>query len=202
MNSAFRFFTAIATVATGLVIPQETVASGHPPTQPIEIIGMSADEEAATLRDLALFAEAGLPLPPMTISRHQSRVACKGHEGLHQTDGTRSVIDICTTESGVWEARTILHELTHAWAFHFMTKEQMDAFQNVRGWHYWLDYGHAAWEENGTEQAAEIMVWGLSDHPERLMRIDHRSCAELHAGYVALTSLEPLHGYTDFCDGR
>jgi hypothetical protein len=166
------------------------------------MIGMSADEEAAAWKDVALFDEAGLPLPPLTISRHLDRIECNGHEGLHETDGTRSVINICTSESGQWEARTILHELTHAWAFHFMTRAQMDAFKKVRGWTYWLDYNHAAWEENGTEQAAEIMVWGLSDRPVPVMRIDQRSCTELRAGYVALTDLEPLHGFEQFCDGR
>ena len=201
MSNALRFITAIATIVSGLVVPNETVASGRPPTQPIEIVGMSADEVAATLRDVGLFAEAGLPLPAITITRHDDRVACNGHEGLHQTDGARSVIDICTESSGAWEARTVLHELAHAWAFHFMTKAHMDAFQKVRGWQHWLDYDHAAWGDNGTEQAAEIMVWALSDHPERVVQIDHRSCDELRAGYVALTGLQPLHGYTDYCDG-
>jgi len=202
MSNAARIFTAIASLISGVAVPHETVASGVRPTPSIELVGMTADEEAAARRDVALFVEAGLPLPSLTINRHHDRVACNDHEGLHHESGSRSVIDICTTESGVWEARTILHELTHAWAFHFMTRDHQRAFQKVRGWQYWLNYDDAAWEDNGAEQAAEIMVWGLSDHAVPVMRIDQRTCADLRAGYVALTGLEPLHGYTTYCDGR
>jgi hypothetical protein len=199
MSNAARIFTAISSLISGVVVPHETAASAVRPTPSIELVGMTPDEEAA-LAGISLFVEAGLPCL-VDINRHHDRRG-NGHEGLHHGDSTRSVIDICTTESGVWEARTILHELTHAWAFHFMTRDHQRAFQKVRGWQYWLNYNEAAWEDNGVEQAAEIMVWGLSDHAVPVMRIDQRSCAELRAGYVALTGLEPLHGYTTYCDGR
>ena len=202
MSSAVRIITAIATLLSGVLVPRDTAASASPPTPSIELVGMTADEEAAARHDVALFAEAGLPLPPLTINRHHDRVACNGHEGLHHEFGNRSVIDICTTESGVWEARTILHELGHAWAFHFLTRRHQLAFQALRGWRYWLNYDEAAWEDNGAEQAAEIILWGLSDHAVSVVRIDQRTCSELHAGYVALTGVEPLHGYTTYCDGR
>jgi hypothetical protein len=202
MSNALRFLTAIATVFTGAVVPHETAVSGALPTASVEMIGMTTDEQAAARRDIELFAEAGLPLPPVVIRRHHDRAACNGSEGLHRINGDRSVIDICTSESGTWEARTLLHELTHAWAFHYLTPEHKVAFQKVRGWKYWLDYKHAAWEDNGAEQAAEIMVWGLSDHAVPVTKIDQNTCSQLRAGYVALTGLEPLHGYTAYCDGR
>src|SRR5262249_3947277 len=144
---------------------------------------------------------AGLPLPPLTIRRHHHDFApCNGNSGLHHMMGTESLIDICTAESGGQEARTILHELAHAWAFHFMTPEERQAFPDVRGWTYWLDYDKAVWSENGAEQAAEIIVWGLSDIPVPVLRIAHKTCADLRAGYVALTGLAPLHGLTNLCD--
>ena len=202
MTNALRFLTAIATLFTGVLAPRNTADAGDQTPTSIEMIGMTTDEQAAAQRDVALFAQAGLPLPPVVIRRHHDTVACHGHEGLHHTDGSRSVIDICTKDSGVWEARVLLHELTHAWAFHFLTPENKAAFKNLRGWQYWLEYDHATWEENGAEQAAEIMVWALSDHAVPVMRIDHISCADLHAGYVALTGLEPLHGITTSCRSR
>ena len=64
----------------------------------------------------------------------------------------------------------------------------------MRGWNSWLD-DDQAWEE----QAAEIIVWALSDQPVLVFKIDQNSCDELHDGYVALTGLDPLHGYTKFC---
>lgn len=202
MNHALRFLTAIAISIGGLVAPEDTAASGDQPARSIELIGLSVDEQAAALHDVELFAEAGLPLPPVVISRHHDRAACSGHQGLHHLDGARSVIDICTGDSGRWEARTILHELAHAWAFHSLTAERKDAFQQLRGRKAWLDYNASAWEDNGAEQAAEIIVWGLSDYPLSVIRIDQRSCSQLRAGYVALTGLAPLHGYGEYCDGR
>ena len=202
MSNALRFLTAIATIFTGAVAPHETAVSHALPAPSVELIDLSTDEQAVAWRDIALFAEAGLSLPPITIHRHHDRAACNDHEGLHHKVGDRSVIDICTTYSGVWEGRVILHELTHAWAFHYLTPEHKAAFKELRGWQYWLDYNHATWEENGTEQAAEIMVWALSDHPVPVLRIDQHTCSQLRDGYVALTGLEPLHGYTEYCEGR
>jgi hypothetical protein len=200
MSIAIRIVTAVATAVTGVLVPSEPSPSVRQATPSIELLGMTADEQAAARHQVALFDAAGLSLPPMTISRHDDKAACNGHEGLHRTDGARSVIDVCTI-TGVWQARTILHELTHAWAFHFLTTERMAAFKSLRGWQHWLD-NDTVWEDNGAEQAAEIMVWGLSDHAVPVVRIDQRSCSELEAGYFALTGLEPLHGYTTYCDGR
>ena len=200
MSSKLASITAIFTLLSGHGLAGTTAVSADPLTPATELVGMTADEEAATRHQLALFVEAGLPLPPLTINRHHDRVACNNHDGLHHENGTWSTIDICTTDSRAWEARTLLHELTHAWAFHFMTPEHQQAFRKIRGWKYWLNYDEAAWEDNGAEQAAEIMVWGLSDQAVAVVRIDQRSCDELHAAYVALTGLEPLHGYTTYCD--
>ena len=114
-------------------------------------------------------------------------------------DGDASVIDICTSSSGQWEERIILHERSHAWSFHYLTPEHREAFKQVRDWEHWLDYDNAAWKEIGSEQAAEIMVWALSDHPVQMMKIGGDPCADLLAAYVALTGLEPLHGFTHRC---
>ncbi len=93
----------------------------------------------------------------------------------------------------------VIHEIAHAWARHSLTDERRDAFQAVRGWEHWHDYEAAEWYENGTEQAAEIMVWGLLDQPIKIMRINDAGCDQLDAGYRALTGAAPLHGFTDRC---
>jgi hypothetical protein len=200
MSSTIRLITAIATFFTTAVVPHEATASDSDAHPAVVLIGLSPAESDAAYRTVALFAAAGLPLPPVTIRRHQDAAACNAHDGLHHTDGNRSLIDICTADGGNSEERVILHELTHAWAFHYLTPEHKAAFKQLRGWEYWLDYNHAEWKDNGAEQAAEIMVWALSDEPIQVNRIDQNSCAQLHDGYVALTNLEPLHGYTDRCD--
>ncbi|HKX75576.1 MAG TPA: hypothetical protein VJR05_09320, partial [Acidimicrobiia bacterium] len=78
--------------------------------------------------------------------------------------------------------------------------ERRLAFQQLRGWEYWNNYQEASWHENGTEQAADIIVWGLLDRPIKPIRITDNSCAELMAGYLTLTGRLPLHGYLDLCD--
>jgi hypothetical protein len=200
MNNMLRLATAIATFSTGILFPHETTTSDSEITPAVQLTGMSPSEEAAAYRMVALFADAGLELPPVTIRRHDDTEGCNGHDGLHHSVGNASEIDICTVETDSAETRVILHELTHAWAFHFLTPERKEAFKQLRGWEHWLDYNHAEWKENGSEQAAEIMVWALSEEPIHVNQIDQNSCAELHAGYVALTGLEPLHGLTDRCD--
>lgn len=199
MTNSLRLLTALATFLSGFAAPIDIPTANDQTRPPVETLGMTVAEQAAVTRDIALFAEAGLPLPPVTIRRHHSEVGCNGHEGLHRLDGEASVIDICTSSSGQWEERTILHELSHAWAFHYLTPEHREAFKQVRGWEHWLDYDNAEWRDNGSEQAAEIMVWALSDHPVQVIKVDAHTCADLHAGYVALTGLEPLHGFTELC---
>jgi hypothetical protein len=200
MTNSLRLLTTLATFVIGSAAPIDTHDTTDETRPAVVTLGMTVAEQAAVKRDIALFVEAGLPLPPVTIRRHNSMAGCNGHEGLHRVDGEASVIDICTSSSGEWEERTILHELSHAWAFHYLTLEHREAFKQVRGWEHWLDYDVAEWKDNGSEQAAEIMVWGLSDHPVQVVKIGANTCADLHAGYVALTGLEPLHGYTDRCD--
>ena len=99
------------------------------------------------------------------------------------------------------ERHVLLHELAHAWTAFDLLPERRSAFQALRGFTYWLDYDHAAWSDNGGEQAAEIIAWGLNDHAAPTLAIDHRICAELRAGYVALTGSNPIHGLTKVCSG-
>ena len=200
MFNMLRLLTAIGTLVGGTAVPHGPAGTSASRRPAITTIGMSTSERDAVVRTAGLFAEAGLELPAVTIRRHPDRSSCGGHDGQHRAVGVRSEIDICTVDGPAWEERVILHELSHAWAAHFLTPAHKDAFRTLRGFDYWQDYERADWRYNGTEQAAEIMVWALSDHPVHVAQIDHDSCAELRAAYVALTGLAPLHGYTDRCD--
>ena len=166
----------------------------------VVVTGMTTAELRATEESLSLFAEAGLSLPLLEIRRHHDLDSCNGSEGLHRKFGNRSVIDICTVETGDYEQRTLLHELGHAWSEHFLTSDHKRAFQDLRRWTSWLDYKRAKWEDNGAEQAAEIIAWALSPHPVGVVKIHLNSCKDLHDGYVALTGREPLTGYTKLCN--
>jgi hypothetical protein len=186
---------AVSRVAAG----EPAAATDQPPAPRVVMTGMTPAERRATGETLSLFAQAGLALPSLEIRRHHDAEPCDGYEGLHRRHNAHSVIDICTATSGGYEQRMILHELGHAWTEHFLTDANKQAFQDLRGWTYWLDYRHADWEDNGAEQAAEIIAWALSEDPTPVIRIRPNGCEDLHDGYVALTGREPLHGHTQRC---
>ena len=199
MFNTLRLLTTTTLILTGVLPVGEPASTTPQPDPAVVLVGMSPAEEETATHAVALFADAGLELPHVAIRRHHDTEGCNGHEGLHRVSGTSSVIDICTEDNLDWTGRTIIHELGHAWSFHNLTAAHRDAFQQVRGWDQWLD-GDNAWEDNGAEQAAEVIVWALSDHAVPVVKIDQNSCSDLLAGYVALTGLAPLHGYTDLCD--
>ena len=148
-----------------------------------------------------LFDNAGLVLPPLRFVYHgDDDTRCKGRTGMHRIVDTTSIIEICTTTTGFPDQVMVLHELAHAWTHHRLPHERKAAFRRLRGWEHWRNYDAAPWHENGTEQAAEILVWGLLDRPINIVRIDQNSCDELLDGYRTLTTLEPPYGYRDHCE--
>jgi hypothetical protein len=147
-----------------------------------------------------LFDEAGLALPPVRFVYHgDDQTLCSGTRGVHSRVDGQSTIHICTTDPGNVTAGLVLHETAHAWAAHDLSDERKADFQSLRGWTYWRNHQEADWHENGSEQAAEMMVWGLIDWPVGIRTIKDHSCEDLDAGYRALTGQPPLHGYQDHC---
>ena len=149
---------------------------------------------------LDLFEQAEMELPAVEIRYHgDDRNGCDGHQGLHRPTGNSSIVEICTSVVEWSTQVVVLHELAHAWSEHTATTERRAAFQELRGYDHWLNYDEAMWHENGTEQAAEIIVWGLVDRPMAMSRITQNSCDELETGYLTLTGQAPLHGLRDLC---
>jgi hypothetical protein len=199
-NHLTRSVAIIALVALGT----GATAAAAPPAAPqpgsLELVDMP--DQLATWAHWAvdLFAEAGLELPPIRYRYHDRNMSlCNGRDGLQHTDGALNVIELCTTRLDFGTQVMILHETAHAWADHTLTEGTRARFQALRGWTYWRNYEKAPWHENGTEQAAEIMVWGLIDRPIAMVRIYQNSCDDLLAGYLVLTGRQPLHGFTDYC---
>jgi hypothetical protein len=160
---------------------------------------LSPAQREVALWAVDLFAAAGLDLPPIELVAHDGDAACHHrYDGLHRHVDGRSVIDLCGRFDRHLAEPLYLHELAHAWAAHSLTVERRVAFLALRGAAAWNDDA-LDWHERGTEQAAEIIVWGLRDRPMRVARIQGSSCAELLAGYRVLTGADPLHGFTDHC---
>jgi hypothetical protein len=166
----------------------------------VEFVDMPAAVEAAAAWAMDLFGAAGFQLPPLRYVFHgDDPEPCAERPGLHHPVEGINVIEICTSEMSTVTEWMILHETAHAWLDHTLTDERKAAFQRLRGWTYWRNYAAADWHDNGTEQAAEIMVWGLIDRPIALLRLDSNACDELEAGYRVLTGQAPLHGFRDEC---
>jgi hypothetical protein len=195
--------TASARVATAPAPAPTTATSTSSGERPaLELIGLSGDQLEMVSHAVALFAESGLVLPPLVVHGHSDTAGCGDHDGLHRQHTGWSEIDLCVADPhSPAVMHTVLHELAHAWAADALTDERRAAFRELRGFEFWQNYAAAAWEHNGTEQAAEIIAWGVNDRPAATVRIDHVSCGELQAGYIALTGLEPRYGLTAICAG-
>ena len=192
------------------------IGVGLVPASPISVAPSIADpadiqpmvvmvDMPEALQDMAgwavdLFDQASLELPVIRFVHHAGATKpCADRPGRHRFIDGVSVIDICATEPNKATRVMILHETAHAWAAHDLSPERKQEFQELRGWTYWRNHDAAPWHENGTEQAAEIMVWGLIDEPLGIVRIYDATCADLDAGYRALTGSAPLHGFRDLC---
>ncbi len=203
-NHLPRTVLSITAILAGTVgdASASTVVERHGQESPpqIEFVDMPTEFVAAAEWAIHLFDEAALDLPPIRYVFHgDSPEPCADRPGLRRSVGDVNVIEICTSEMSNATQGLILHETAHAWIDRNLSPGRKAAFQELRGWTYWRNYDAAAWHENGTEQAAEIMVWGLIDRPLAMVRINQNSCDELDAGYRVLTGQAPLHGYRDAC---
>jgi hypothetical protein len=184
------------TVEPAAVTNAEPGAVAAPPA--IELVDMPAELAAAAMWSTDLFEQAAFDLPPLRYVFHgNNREPCSERRGLHHRVDGVNVIEICEMSSAT--PVLILHETAHAWIDHNLTEGRKADFKQLRGWIHWRNFDKAEWHDNGTEQAAEIMVWGLIDRPLAIIRIDQNSCDELDAGYRVLTGQAPLHGYRDAC---
>lgn len=159
---------------------------------------VSSDQRALIEWAEGLFRQAGLHLPSFKVRAHDERAACDGNIGLFSVIDGLAVIDLCSEPHGTAAGALVLHELAHAWTWKELGSDRRQAFQELRGFTHWSG-GTVPWHEQGREQAAEILVWGLFDQPIGSVRIYGNSCGELLAGYFALTGTQPLHGFTDVC---
>ncbi len=189
----------VATVLLG-ASHQRAGALARQPAPAVDVAGLPAELVEATRWAVALFDEAGLELPPLQYRHHphDSR-PCYGGDGAHHDAGAVNVIELCVGEV-TWPVRLlVLHETAHAWADHALPESRREAFRLLRGWTHWRAHDQVAWHENGTEQAAEIIVWGLVDRPVAMVRIERNGCDDLELGYRTLTGRAPLHGFRDLC---
>ncbi len=152
------------------------------------VFGFRTRSDAAlTEWALARFDQAGLALPPLVISFHDDRHVCGEHFGVFRA-GDPARVDICGFNWDrfvVTAKKTVLHELAHAWTEQTLTEEAREQFLALRGLDTWGD-DEFPWEEQGSEQAAEVIAWALIDQDLQLA-VGDTDPASLTRAYEQLT---------------
>lgn len=160
---------------------------------PGRVFGASADEQRLVDWAFGRFAAAGLAAPRVDIVFHADRADCDGLAAYAASGPSGSgEIHLCT-ERQPWtlvSRRVLLHEMAHAWAATALEAATRFAFLTNRALPSWDD-PNTPWELRGTEQAAEIIAWGLLDEEIRVVAIPDTDPQRLLAGYVLLTGARP-----------
>ncbi|NNE11673.1 MAG: hypothetical protein HKN41_05440 [Ilumatobacter sp.] len=152
---------------------------------------------------LERFHAAGLELPnDIVVSFHGDDQPCEGNHGTYRP-GEPDRVRICRHDpdpeiQDQLRRHALLHELAHAWTDHELERDRRDAFLELRGATTWSNR-EVAWHDRGTEQAAEIITWGLLDREVGFLNIRDTRCDQLRAGYVTLTGVEPTAGLEHSC---
>ena len=141
---------------------------------------------------LEQFDAAGLVIGSVDVVFFDAPEHCRGGAGLHLFGRTIPTVVVCNPHASL-RHRTLLHELAHVWARSSLTVETRMAFLEARGLGTWCGTD-ATWSERGSEHAAEIIGWGVSDRPCWELpksAIGDRDVAVLAAQYELLTGSEP-----------
>lgn len=120
------------------------------------IFGANDEQLALVKASLDRFADAGLSLPELAISVHESKEGCAGHNGLYRSGGDVERIDICHVSEFI-----VLHELAHAWDFNNSTEEIRSEFLEAAGLTHWSGED-VPWLDRGAERAANVVATTLA----------------------------------------
>jgi len=169
-----------------------SILVGQPPTparEPLVIHGANAAEERAIDWSIRRYREAGLAgMPDLEVYLHRTHEECDGGLGLYHAGR----IDLCTTESSEpYQRKFALHEMAHGWIETNVDGAVLDRFMDIRGIAAWNDRSYD-WKHRGTEQAAEIVTWGLGEgeiSPLLPEAVDGPTLARL---YELITGREPI----------
>lgn len=130
---------------------------------PVTLVGQTPAQEELVGEVVALFAEAGLELPPLKITFFPGRQHCDGMGGWHRGIG---VIEICMATE-----RMIAHEIAHAWEAHNLTDADREGYRQLWDAPTWGSH-EFSWHERAIELAANTVAFAvLNDDPEPYQQI-------------------------------
>ena len=133
---------------------------------------------------LGRFETAGWPLDNLEI-RTLDTEGCDGHAGVHFMEDDHHVIEVCADTDWV-----LYHELGHVWSALYLDDAGRRAWVELRGLDSWSD---APYDERGTEHAANIIAFGLTDRfhaPGSNLPNDKDSLVE---AFTWLFGVTPVH---------
>jgi hypothetical protein len=185
LSSRIALFLCLA-FATAIFGSQRPVPAD---ARPLAIHGADAAEEQAIDWALRRYRLAGLEdMPSLDVYLHRSDEGCNGGIGSYLAGR----IDLCTKDSSEpYQRKFALHEMAHAWTEAHIEGAILDRFMEIRGTADWNDPS-LDWKDRGTEQAAEIITWGLGEGeiaPLLPETVDAPTLARL---YELLTGREPI----------
>ena len=139
-----------------------------------------------------LFATIGLELPAdLVLSFHESEPDCDGNLGLSSRENGVPRVRVCWSDENPdleaeLQLRALIHELTHAWTNEYVDDVTKALFVKFTESGSWSDRS-TAWEDRGTERAAELMSWALLDAPILFTDFEGISCFSWAVAFELLT---------------
>ena len=179
------------TIGHDAVADEALFAGLHGVDVTVAFEGLPGDEDRL-LWAFEQFEAAGLELGSVHVAFFEGPKHCRGGAGLHFFTRTTPTVVVCNPNASQ-RHRTLLHELAHVWVGRSLSAGVRTLFLDARGLTTWCG-SDVLWGERGTEHAAEIVAWGLSDHPcweVPRAEIGDRDMDVLAAQFVLLTGTEP-----------
>jgi hypothetical protein len=191
MDIATRTRSHRITVALCLVLAAGILGNQRPAParEPLVIHGANAAEERAIDWSIRRYREAGLEgMPDLAVYVHRSNQGCRDGIGYYLAGR----IDLCTTASSEpYQRKFALHEMAHGWIETNVDGAVLDRFMQDRGIVTWNDRSFDR-KQRGTEQAAEIVTWGLGEGEIAPLLPEALDAPALARLYELLTGREPI----------
>ncbi len=173
---------------------------------PLEAPELTADELLLIEEVRSGFEAAGLTIDPaVTVGLYRTPEACKGNMGLYLPNAEPQV-RVCWTheDAGVehrLRAQALTHELAHAYIDANVSEPLQQAYLEFNGLESWRA-GAVAWEDRGTEHAAELVTWAVLDPAVQFIDFADQSCAHWAAAFTLLTELAAPAPLTTECSAQ
>lgn len=184
--------------------PELTGTVAGEPGAEIEVFNGEARQIEVVEWGAQRYQLAALGIPHVASVTFPPHELCARNSGWAIDDGEEQRIVLCIHEDEICEdedcdtlstlARaTLVHEMAHVWTNNNVDLVLRERFLALRGLEIWQS-PNLPWVEQGSEHAAEVIMWGVMEEPLDLFRLGIPSCGELEEAYLLLTGRPSLRG--------